>query len=126
MFRAQELKKETSPKGEEKKEGSQGSLLSLQTRAKNFYDSLVPFLESYPKAMIRSFYDYWSEPNKSKTKMRFELEKTWETSRRLSTWAHREGFNRGSNNNNKPGKVEKVLAALEESGSDINTPTRLL
>ena len=126
MFRAQELKKETSPKGEEKKEGSQGSLLSLQTRAKNFYDSLVPFLESYPKAMIRSFYDYWSEPNKSKTKMRFELEKTWETSRRLSTWAHREGFNRGSNNNNEPGKVEKVLAALEESGSDINTPTRLL
>lgn len=33
-----------------------------------------------------SFISYWTEPNKSKTKMRFELEKTWDTKRRLQTW----------------------------------------
>ena len=40
--------------------------------------------------MIRAFFDYWSELNKSCTKMRFELEKTWELPKRLATWASRE------------------------------------
>ena len=40
--------------------------------------------------MLRDFFDYWSEMNKSKTKMRFELEKTWEVSRRLKTWSSRD------------------------------------
>lgn len=33
-----------------------------------------------------AFIDYWTEPNKSRTKMRFELQRTWETKRRLQTW----------------------------------------
>ena len=32
------------------------------------------------------FCDYWTEKNKSKTKMRFELEKTWDTYKRLFRW----------------------------------------
>lgn len=44
----------------------------------------------YTKRMIDEFFQYWSEPNRSKKpKMRFELEKTWELNRRLSTWAGR-------------------------------------
>ena len=35
--------------------------------------------------MITDFYAYWSEPD-AKYKMRYELEKTWEISRRLNTW----------------------------------------
>ena len=89
-------KKETPPYGGEKKEGSQGSLLSLREQA--FYDSLRPFQDTaggkYPGEMLRSFFTYWSEPNKSKTKMRFELEKTWDLSRRLSYWASREPVQR--------------------------------
>ena len=46
--------------------------------------------KSNPKDMIRAFFDYWSELNKSETKMRYELEKTWELPKRLSTWANRE------------------------------------
>lgn len=43
---------------------------------------------TYVKRMLDEFFDYWSEPNRSqKPKMRFELEKTWEISRRLRTWA---------------------------------------
>ena len=48
--------------------------------------------------MIRQFYDYWIEPNKSRTKMRYELEQTWDTKRRLNTWASRENINRRRTN----------------------------
>lgn len=58
-------------------------------RAKLFYASLVPFVEKYPKEMLRDFYNYWSEWNVAKTKMRFELQKTWELPKRLVTWANR-------------------------------------
>ena len=57
-----------------------------EKRETEFYQTLIPFLEIYPKELIRKFYEYWKEPNKSKTKMRFELEKTWDLSRRLTTW----------------------------------------
>lgn len=62
----------------------------LKRRQEQFYNSLVPFLDKYNKSLLRSFYDYWSEPNKSRTKMRFELEKTWELSRRLRTWSSKD------------------------------------
>ena len=61
-----------------------------QTRKKEFYDSLVPFVGQYGKETVREFFDYWSEMNKSQTKMRFEQEKTWELPKRLSYWARNE------------------------------------
>lgn len=67
----------------------------LEKREKEFYSTLVPFVGKYPKEMIRAFYDYWREKNKSGARMRFELEKTWEISLRLSTWANRDkNFNK--------------------------------
>ena len=59
-------------------------------RKKEFYESLVPFVQVYGKEMTRKFFDYWSEMNKSGTKMRFELQKTWELSLRLSKWNEKE------------------------------------
>jgi hypothetical protein len=35
---------------------------------------------------IQKFVSYWTEPNKSKTKIRWELERTWDIKRRLGTW----------------------------------------
>lgn len=32
------------------------------------------------------FLSYWTEPNKSNTKMKFELQQTWDTKRRLQRW----------------------------------------
>lgn len=63
---------------------------NYENRKKDFYDELIPFVQMYGKKMIREFYDYWTEPNISGTKFRKELEKTWSTGRRLSTWASRE------------------------------------
>lgn len=79
--------KETTTDVVAKKDAAKAATLS---RKDSFYHSLVPFVGQYPKEMIRAFYDYWSELNKSGTKMRYELEKTWELPRRLVTWANRE------------------------------------
>jgi len=46
--------------------------------------------KTYPKEIVNNFYDYWSEPNKSKTKERWQLQPTFEIGRRLKTWAKRE------------------------------------
>lgn len=58
----------------------------VEKRERTFRDSLVPFVSKYGEDMIRAFCDYWTERNKSGTKMRFELEKTWDTARRLIRW----------------------------------------
>jgi len=64
---------------------------NLEKRKKVFYNECAPFVETYGKAMVREFFNYWTEPNKSKTKMRFELEKTWSLSGRLTTWSNNDG-----------------------------------
>ena len=61
--------------------------MDIQAKQKLFMQELSPFVEKYGKAMVRKFYDYWSEPNKSSTKIRMEMEKTWELPRRLERWA---------------------------------------
>ena len=81
--------KEKPPKGGKKKSEAIASTLSLNSRKDNFYFSLREYISQYGEEMIREFFDYWSESNKSQTKMRFELQPTWETSRRLATWVNR-------------------------------------
>lgn len=77
----------TSKESKEKK--------SIEDRAKAFHASCAEFTSTYPKQMLRSFYDYWTEKNPAGVKMKFELEKTFEVSKRLATWARRdEGFSK--------------------------------
>ena len=70
-----------------KKEAAKAATLA---RKEDFYQSLVPFVGQYPREMIRDFFEYWSEMNKSETKMRYEQQPTWEVSKRLATWAKKE------------------------------------
>jgi len=58
---------------------------SIEMRSADFKRELEPF--SFSPQMKQEFYDYWSEPNKSNTKMRYEQEKTWDLGRRLNRWA---------------------------------------
>lgn len=58
----------------------------VEKRERTFRESLAPFVSKYGEEMIRAFCDYWTERNKSGTKMRFEMEKTWDTARRLVRW----------------------------------------
>ena len=51
-----------------------------------------------------NFLSYWTELNRSGTKMRFELQKTWETKRRLQTWLkNSKKFNKSTS------KIDKQL-----------------
>ena len=94
--------KEKTPKGVKKEKEVAASAATpedeLKKRAEVLYNTLVPYVSMYGKDMIRQFYDYWTEPNKSRTKMRYELERTWDTKRRLNTWASRENINRRRTN----------------------------
>jgi hypothetical protein len=60
---------------------------NINERIQDFKKELVPFVDKYGKGMIKEFFLYWTEPNKSGTKFRKELQKTWSTERRLQTWS---------------------------------------
>jgi hypothetical protein len=65
-------------------------IVSLEKRMISFKDDIMVNDNNYPIEMLAKFFDYWSEPNRSNTKMRYELEKTWSLARRLKTWADRD------------------------------------
>lgn len=89
-----------------------GHHLGIEVRQKAFYDTLIPFLETYPKEMLRDFYDYWSEPDRGAVpKMRCEKEKTWSLAGRLRTWAKNE-TKFGSRSRTKKGStISEVVQA---------------
>lgn len=60
----------------------------LDKATKRFSDEVYSY--DYPQEIQTEFIDYWTEPNRSKTKLRYELEKTFDISRRLKTWAKRQ------------------------------------
>ena len=64
---------------------------NFKKRADKFSDSIDEFADEYDAELLEDFEEYWTEPNKSGTKMKFELEKTWSLGRRLKTWK-RNGF----------------------------------
>lgn len=63
---------------------------NLKKKESELKESIEPFIPIYGKDICNKFYLYWSEPNKSKTKLRYEMEKTWDVSRRLANWANRD------------------------------------
>lgn len=82
---------------------------TIEDRTKDFKISIYPFSKSngwsgiYDTNMLKKFFDYWSEPNTSKTKMRFEMEKTWDLGKRIARWA---------NNNFEKDNIEKKPSNL--------------
>lgn len=59
----------------------------LKKREQDFIELVNTYSNIYSVSMLKAFCNYWTEPNKSKTKMRFELEKTFEIGRRLAKWS---------------------------------------
>lgn len=80
-----------------------GSILvknNIEERKLKFAGTLKPFLHIYGKDLLNDFYHYWTEPNKSNTKLNFELQKTWSVERRLNSWSKNEkNFNKKQNGN---------------------------
>ncbi len=93
---------------------------TLEMRKKAFIDSLAPFASRYDNEMLNAFADYWTEPNRSLTCMRFEMQKTWSTALRLTTWSRNEtSFDRRRSFEQRPTSTDYVRQAqqwaIEES-----------
>ena len=120
-------------KKEPKPPKKQDTHSAIEARKKVFYNSLVPFVTTYGRDMIRSFYDYWSEFNRSQTKMRFELERTWQSSRRLATWASRDnnfksrnnGTDRTTNQEQVRQRADDALAIMQELRAESGSTGKL-
>ena len=69
------------------KESKENKTNNIDSRKLKFASTLNAFVETYGKEMIRDFYEYWTEPNKSNTKFKQELQQTWSLERRLKKWA---------------------------------------
>jgi hypothetical protein len=76
----------------------------LEKRQQEFYLQIAEFKSTYLPNMLREFFNYWSEPNKSRTKQRYELQQTWELKRRLETWAARDKNSPSNNQTNETAK----------------------
>ena len=58
--------------------------INISNRRESFILEVMAF--DYDKKILEGFIDYWTEPNKSNTKMKFELNQTWATNLRLKNW----------------------------------------
>jgi len=63
-----------------------------------FKSEVFEFTDKYSDVMLDKFCNYWTEKNKSGRKMRYEMEKVFEISKRLATWSSKDKeFNKTTN-----------------------------
>lgn len=89
----------------------------MENKEESFLVEVLSYSD-YDLKMLDDFFSYWSEPNKSKTKMKWELERTWDTKRRLKRWFdNNKKWNHETNgkfNAEKPGTSDARIAALKD------------
>ena len=68
----------------------------IELRVTEFKNSVINNNMDINNKHKLDFIDYWTEPNKSGTKLRFELEKTWSIDHRLKRWSN-SSFNKEEN-----------------------------
>ncbi|SMG31954.1 curlin repeat-containing protein [Sphingobacterium psychroaquaticum] len=66
---------------------------SIESRLEIFRLKIEPFKENYSSDTLNDFWRYWTEKNSDGKKMRFEMEKVFDVSRRLITWSKNENKN---------------------------------
>jgi len=81
---------------------------NISNRKNDFVFEVLTF--DYEESTLNAFIDYWTEPNKSNTKMKFELNKTWKTGLRLKTWV----ANQKKWDKPKPKGTSKLDAQINE------------
>ena len=87
---------------------------TISNRRDEFVFEILSF--DYDESILNGFIDYWTEPNKSKSKMKFELEKTWETKRRLKTWANNQKkWDKPKSNKKTMSKLDAQINAWQEA-----------
>ena len=79
---------------------------TIDKRKNKFKEQIKEYIQEVPKHILTEFFNYWTETNKSGTKMRFELERTWSLNLRLKRWVNN-GFNKDKNK--MPDYFDEVL-----------------
>lgn len=77
----------------------------IELKKLEFKKMLSAYKHQYDIEVLHEFYDYWTEPNKSRTKIKWEMEKTWDLNLRLKTWIRRKGERRQSVSSSNNGKT---------------------
>ena len=83
--RKEKSKKEKSQKTERDIKGTPAS--SLEERKQLFHAECHQFDAKYGVDMVDDFYVHWSEEDADGQMMKFELEETWNTAKRLYKWS---------------------------------------
>lgn len=61
--------------------------INIEDRKQKFIEDLKPFLlQNFTREILNEFFNYWSEHNPDGKKMRFEMEKVFDISKRLAKW----------------------------------------
>ena len=68
----------------------------FKNREEKFIKQVNDYSGEYDDDLLEAFIDHWTEPNRSNTKMLFELKQTWSLGRRLSKW-EKNGFGKKKN-----------------------------
>ena len=77
-----------SNKGKERKVKGKGN--NIEERSQAFTSEVMTFKGKYSPDTLNKFLNYWTEKNKNGTKMKWEMQETFEISKRLGTWYSRE------------------------------------
>jgi len=102
-----QVEEKVEVKEEEKEKFGADKSATIEQRALIFRDEVAKHLPNYSKEMLRSFYDYWTEMNQGGRKMRFEMQKVFDISKRLATWHRNENnkFNGKQTNENRTNEL---------------------
>ena len=84
------------------------SINNISNRRDEFVSEVLSF--DYEESILNGFSDYWTEPNKSNTKMKWELCSTWKTALRLKTWAaNQKKWDKPKSNSNGMSKLDAQI-----------------
>ena len=64
-----------------------GAKTELQKRKEEFWNELLQFEGKYDRQMLLKFFYYWAEEMKGLDMMRWEIQKSWNTTFRLAAWS---------------------------------------
>jgi hypothetical protein len=110
--KAKEKQIESKDNVDKEQKSSESEAYKYKNKYNYKYWSVEEFISSikengndYDSKMLNDFYNHWSEKD-ANGKMKFQLEKTWETNKRLSTWKKRS--DQWSNNKTNKSSVEQT------------------
>ena len=112
------IEKEDTPtnKNQEYNNTSNNNTINkLPFRRKQFFEDIAILYNEkiLNDEQSKNFFLYWSETNRSQTKMRFEMEKTWNLKARMQRWASRQKQWNPKKSNNLKTKLDTFNKAKQ-------------